>query len=672
MSVLQACEQLGIEIPRFCFHDRLSVPANCRMCLVDIERSPKPVASCAMPVAEGMVVHTNNEAVHRARRSVMEFLLINHPLDCPICDQGGECDLQDLAMGYGFDRSRYHHPKRAVAEKELGPLIRTHMTRCIHCTRCVRFADEIAGMPELGATGRGEHMEIGTYVAKAITSELSGNMIDICPVGALTSKPYAFTARPWELKRVESIDVLDAVGSHIKVDARSRQVMRVTPRLCEDINEEWISDRTRFAYDGLMHNRLDQPYLRDEAGHWQAVGWDRALAVLAARLKATTGTRIAALAGDLCPMESQFALRSLLDELGCGHRDCRQDGAALPPGIPAGYRFNTTIAGLEQADAVLLVGTNPRWEATIINARLRKQWLHRRLPIASIGPVLDLTYDVQSLGASPQVLTDPDLGGFAQTLKNARNPVIIVGQGALTRPDGAAILGAARDLADRFKMMRKDWQGFNVLHTAAARVGGMQAGFVPTAGGLDRNGILAATREGEIDVLWLLGADELPLTDKRDAFVVYQGHHGDRGARLADLILPASAPSEESGTYTNTEGRIQHAAAVVTPPGQAKPAWRVIRALSEQLGKVLPFDTVQALREASPIFELGAPPSASWQNFGRAFGEKAGPIDPAPLTLPIEDYYRVCPLTRSSPTMAACAKEIAPAALSAGVREEVA
>ena len=522
-------------------------------------------------------------------------------------------------------------------------------------------------------------MEIGTFVQKAITSELSGNMIDICPVGALTSKPYAFAARPWELRRVESIDVLDAVGSHIKIETRGREVMRITPRLCEDINEEWISDRTRFAYDGLAKQRLDRPYLRRE-GALVPVDWEQALATLAARIKQSKGERLAALAGDLCPMEAQYALVDLLNQLGCPHRDCRQDGAVVAAAAGTDYLFNTTIAGLEKVDALLLVGSNPRWEATMVNARIRKQWLTRRLPVASIGPALDLGYPAIHLGTGPAVLREllaAPAGretGFAKTLAEAQHPAFIVGMGALARPDGAAVHAAARALADRYGLMRDDWQGFNLLHTAAARVGGLMTGFVPTTGGLARDGILQACAAGEIDLLWLLGADEIPFDDLGDTFVVYQGHHGDRGAARADLILPDCAYTEQSATFANTEGRVQRTLAAVTPPGQAKEAWRVIRALSQQLGCTLGYDDVAALRAAHPAFALSEE-DLSWvakvsQGVDGKTGSKTGGSDrkkeegrekmtDAPFILPITDYYRVDPITRASATMAACARALA-------------
>ena len=660
-SVLQACEQLGIEIPRFCYHDRLSVPANCRMCLVEVERAPKPVASCAMPAGEGMVVFTDSEKVHKARKGVMEFLLINHPLDCPICDQGGECDLQDQAMAYGFDHSRYAENKRAVKEKNLGPLIKTFMTRCIHCTRCVRFADEIAGMPEMGATGRGEHMEIGTYIESTITSELSGNMIDICPVGALTSKPYAFVSRPWELKKTESIDVLDAVGSNIRVDSRGSEVLRVLPRLHEDVNEEWISDKTRFAYDGLRRQRLDRPYIRGTEGKLRPASWAEAFAAIAERLEGLGGDAVAALAGDLVDVEAMVALGDLMTALGSPHRDCRQDGARIDPAVPASYLFNSGIAGIEDADAILLVGTNPRWEAAMVNARIRKRWLKGGLKVGVVGPNHDLTYSTTYIGAGPDSLEALARGehSFAQRLTAAERPMVIIGMGALARADGAAVLGRVRALAEATGMVREGWNGFNVLHTAAARVGGVLAGFVPGQGGRDTAGILAGARDGSIKLIWNLGADEIDGAAFGDAFVIYQGHHGDRGAHRADVILPGAAYTEKNGTYVNTEGRVQLAKMAAFPPGDAKEDWKIVRALSERVGKTLPYDNLRDVRrrmvEIEPAFAaIDARIEADWARFGAA----DLPADPAPFVSPVETFYMTDPISRASETMAKCVTEI--------------
>ena len=658
LTVLQACEEAGIEIPRFCYHERLTIAGNCRMCLVEMERSPKPIASCAMPVAEGMVIRTNTESVRKMRRGVMEFLLINHPLDCPICDQGGECDLQDQAMGYGLDRSRYHDDKRAVDEKYMGPLIKTIMTRCIHCTRCIRFASEVAGVPELGVTGRGEHMEVGTYVEQTLTSELSGNLIDLCPVGALTSGPYAFTARSWELRKTESIDVMDALGSNIRIDARGPEVMRVLPRLNEDVNEEWISDKTRFACDGLKRQRLDQPYVRRD-GKLSPASWPEAFAAVADRLKETDGGKVAAIAGDLVDCESMMALKDLMTALGSPHTDCRQDGAALDPASRASYLFNTTIAGIEDADACLIIGSNPRHEAAVLNTRIRKRYRMGSFNVGVVGPAVDLTYPYEHLGDDPTVLAAIADGShpFAKVLKNAARPMLIIGTGALSRPDGAQILAAAHAIADGCGMVLPDenWNGFNVLHTAAARVGGLDLGFVPGQDGRDVAGIVSGAGAGEIDMVYLLGADEIDTTGLGDAFVVYQGHHGDVGAARADVILPGAAYTEKNGVYVNTEGRVQIGRMAVTPPGEAREDWKIIRALSEAIGHTLPFDSLADVRarlvEANPNFtNVDHVEAAEWGAFG-----SAGDMDASnPLRSSVGNFYMTDAISRVSETMARC------------------
>ena len=661
-SVLQAAELAGREIPRFCFHDRLSVAANCRMCLVEVEKAPKPVASCAFPAAEGMVVKTDSPLARNARRGVMEFLLINHPLDCPICDQGGECDLQDQAMAFGRDHSRYTEDKRAVKNKDLGPLVRTVMTRCIQCTRCVRFATEIAGVPELGGTGRGENLEITTYVEQALTSELSGNLVDICPVGALTSKPYTFTARPWELRKTDSIDVLDAVGSAIRVDTRGPQVMRILPRLNEAVNEEWLADKSRHAIDGLTRRRLDKPWLR-VGGKMQAATWEEAFLAIAGRLRDVPGNRIGALAGDLADAESMLALKDLLAALGSANLDCRPGGAAFDVSRRDYYLFNSTIAGIEEADAILLIGTNPRHEAPILNARIRKRWRQNRLPVGVIGQGHDLTYPSQVIGSGAETLGALMEGSlaFAEVLAKAQKPMIVVGEGALEGEGGAAVLAAAWALAEKVGAFSDAWHGFNVLHRAAARVGALDLGFVPQAGALDG----AAMVSGGVDVLWLLGADEFEVASiSPETFVIYQGHHGDRGAARADVILPGAAYTEKSGTYVNTEGRVQRTGQAVFPLGDAREDWRIIRAFSAVLGKILPYDTVDALRArlsaVNPVF-------AEVDHLARfATSDTTGPADlgqslPARRFMPaIADYYQTDPISRASPTMQACTETFQP------------
>ncbi|MBT6403217.1 MAG: NADH-quinone oxidoreductase subunit G [Rhodospirillaceae bacterium] len=659
VTALQACEMAGVEIPRFCYHERLSVAGNCRMCLVEVSPGPpKPAASCALPVADGMEIKTDTEMVKKARNGVMEFLLINHPLDCPICDQGGECDLQDQAMAYGRDGSRFEEHKRAVKDKHMGPLVKTIMTRCIHCTRCVRFATEIAGVPELGLLGRGEHAEITTYLEKSLDSELSANVIDLCPVGALTSKPYAFVSRPWELSKTESIDVLDAVGAAIRVDARQTEVLRVLPRLNEDVNEEWLGDKSRYACDALSRQRLDRPYVRRD-GKLAEAGWDEAFAAIAEKMKGLDGSRIAAIAGDLCDAESMFSLKGLMDSVGSPNLDCRQDGAKLPTGTRAGYLMNTTIAGLETADAVLLVGTNPRWEAPLVNTRLRKAWLQGGAAIAAVGPQIDLTYPCDNLGAGPDTLKAIADGShpFAETLKGAERPVVIVGMGALAREDGDAVLASARALADNCNVVRDGWNGFNVLHTAAARVGGLDLGFVPGEGGRDVAGIVSGAAAGDIELVYLLGADEIDTSGLGDAFVVYQGHHGDAGAHRADVILPGAAYTEKNGTYVNTEGRVQLGRQAVQPPGDAREDWSIIRALSGVLGAKLDYVTLgdvrAALSAANPVFDqVDQVQPASWDAFGAA-----GEMDAAPFESPVANYYMTDPISRASETMAECTRE---------------
>ena len=657
-TILQAAESVGVEIPRFCYHDRLSIAGNCRMCLVDVEKSPKPVASCAMPVGEGMVVHTKSDRANKARNGVMEFLLINHPLDCPICDQGGECDLQDQAMAYGADRGRYHENKRAVKDKYMGPVVETVMTRCIHCTRCVRFATEVAGVPQLGATGRGEDMEITTYLEGALSSELSGNVVDLCPVGALTSKPYAFNARPWELRKTESIDVMDAVGTNVRLDARGRQVLRVLPRVNEDVNEEWLADKSRHAVDGLRYQRLDQPFVRKN-GKLSPASWDEAFAAIVGKVRGMSGAKFAAIAGDTVDAEAMIALKDLGTALGSANFDCRQDGAALDPAVRASYLFNSTIAGIELADVVLIVGANPRKEAPVLNARIRKRYLRGAFQVAVIGEATDLTYKYEHLGANADLLSKIADGShpFAAALKNAKKPMIIVGMAALTRADGAAILAAAKSVADNCGLIKDGWNGFNVLHTAAARVGGLDAGFVPGACGKDTRGILDGASKGEIDVVYLLGADEIDTAKLGKAFVIYQGHHGDRGAHRADVILPGAAYTEKDGTYVNTEGRVQRALRSVFPPGDAREDWTILRALSEKLGKSLPYDTLAQVRArlafVNPLFTgVEKVQAAEWKAFGAA-----GAISATGFDYPVKNYYMTDPISRASRTMAQCTEE---------------
>jgi NADH-quinone oxidoreductase subunit G len=667
-TVLQACEAAGIEVPRFCYHDRLSIAGNCRMCLVEIEKTPpKPISSCTYPAAEGMVVHTDTPMVVNGRRGVMEFLLINHPLDCPICDQGGECDLQDQAMGFGRDGSRYAENKRAVQDKDLGPLVKTVMTRCIHCTRCIRFITEVAGVPELGATARGEHMEVGTYVEKALSSELSGNIIDLCPVGALTSKPYAFVARPWELSKTDSIDVLDAVGTNIRIDARGPEVLRILPRINEDVNEEWLGDKSRFAIDGLKRRRLDRPWIR-RGDRLEPATWAEAFAAIAARAKGLSGERIGAIAGDLCDAESMLALKDLMTALGSANLDCRQKGEAYDTARRDFYTFNTAIVGIEEADAVLLIGTNPRKEAPVLNARIRKAWVAGRVPVGVVGPAPDLTYPATTLHESPAVLDALRSGAhpFGAVLRDAQKPMIVIGQAALERTDGAALLAAAWRLAAEVGALKADWHGFNMLHTAAGRVGALDLGFLPSGRGKAMETMIS----GGVDLLWLLGADAFDAAAiPAGTFVIYQGHHGDAGARRADVILPGAAYTEKAGTYVNTEGRVQRGVAATMPPGDAREDWTIIRAFSDVAGHRLPYDTLEALRrrleQVNPVFaRLGYLPRFGCSDLTGPAGNPDAVADAA-LSTAVANYYQTDPISRSSPTMAACVDAMAPAVMAA-------
>ncbi|WP_370339440.1 NADH-quinone oxidoreductase subunit NuoG [Parvularcula marina] len=674
LTLLQACEAAGEEIPRFCYHERLSIAGNCRMCLIEVKGGPpKPVASCAQnvrdlrPGPEGQPpeLFTNTPMVKKAREGVMEFLLINHPLDCPICDQGGECDLQDQAITYGRGTSRFEENKRAVDEKYMGPLIKTIMTRCIQCTRCVRFATEVAGVSDLGLVNRGEDAQITTYLEKAVETELAGNLIDVCPVGALTSKPYAFNARPWELKKTETIDVMDALGSHIRVDARAREVLRILPRIHDDINEEWIGDKSRFIWDGLRRQRLDTPYIR-ENGKLRPASWSEAFEAIRAKIDGTAPEKIGALVGDLVPAEAIKALKDLTDALGVTNRDCRQDGSALgvlPDGTRAprgSYVFGSTIAGIDEADMILLVGTNPRIEAPVLNARIRKNFLDKMgLEIGVIGEATDLTYDYAYLGADPSVIGNMDQDFFEKLCK-AEKPMIIVGQGALR--DGGAAFKAVLDMASRVGTIGGEWNGLNVLHTAASRVAALDLGFVPGEGSKSFGGIIDAAEAGEIEIVYNLGADEFDTSRLEKAFVIYQGHHGDAGARVADVILPGAAYTEESGIFTNTEGRVQMAMRAYFPFGEARENWAILRALSQVIGKTLPYDDLftlrQALIEDNEIFgsigtvEMADAPSAD------LYASVSG--DPV-FTPGLDGYWLTNPVARASKTMAECAAMFAAA-----------
>ena len=660
-TLLQACEAAGAEIPRFCFHERLSIAGNCRMCLVEVVGTPKPQASCAVSVKDlppnkdgtPKVINTRTPMVRKAREGVMEFLLINHPLDCPICDQGGECDLQDQAMAYGVDASRYQENKRAVEDKYIGILVKTVMNRCIHCTRCIRFATEVAGVPELGAIGRGEDMEITTYLEGAMMSELQGNVVDLCPVGALNSKPYAFVARPWELNKTESIDVMDALGSAIRIDTRGREVMRILPRVNDAVNEEWISDKTRNIADGLRTQRLDQPYIRQN-GRLTPATWPEAFAAVATAVKKTEAKRIGAIAGDLAAVEDMYALKELMTKLGSASIDARQDGCIIDPAWGrSSYLFNATIAGIEQADALLIVGSNPRREAAVLNARIRKRWRAGNFPIGLIGEKADLTYQYDYLGAGPEALGGLGKSKFAEVLKAVQKPLIILGAGALARADGAAIAALAAKVAGEFGAIKDGWIGFSVLHSVASRVGALDLGFVP-----GRGGITAAqmTQAGALNVLFLLGADEIEIGN--GAFVVYIGSHGDRGAHRADVILPGAAYPEKSGLYVNTEGRVQMARRAAFPPGDAREDWAILRALSDVLGQRLPFDSLNELRRAlyqeHPHFMHIDAIEQGDAGAVQKLASLGGSPDKTPLHSSVEDFYITNPITRASAVMTQC------------------
>ncbi|KAJ4924449.1 hypothetical protein JOQ06_000689 [Pogonophryne albipinna] len=667
-TVLQACEKAGVQIPRFCYHERLSVAGNCRMCLVEIERVVKPVAACAMPVMKGWNILTNSEKTRKAREGVMEFLLANHPLDCPICDQGGECDLQDQSMQFGSDRSRFTEGKRAVEDKNIGPLIKTIMTRCIQCTRCVRFASEIAGVEDLGTTGRGNNLQIGTYVEKMFMSELSGNIIDICPVGALTSKPYAFTSRPWETRKTESIDVMDAVGSNILVSTRGGEVMRVMPRLNEDINEEWISDKTRFAYDGLKRQRLTQPMVKDDAGQLTPTTWEDALTRVAGALQSVQGNEVAAIAGGMADAETLVSLKDLLNRLDsenlCTEEVFPMSGAGTD--LRSNYLLNTRIAGIEECDLLLLVGTNPRYEAPLFNARIRKSWLHNELRVAMVGHNVDLSFTYDHLGEETSVLKELANGThpFCEVLSAAKRPVVVVGSSTLQREDGAAILSVVSSIAQNARTssgVEEGWKVLNVLHRVASQVAALDLGY---KAGVD------AIRANPPKVLFLLGADAGCITRAdlpKDSLIIYQGHHGDVGAPMADIVLPGAAYTEKNATYVNTEGRSQHTRLAVSAPGMAREDWKIIRAVSELAGVALPYDSVEEVRsrlaDVSP--NLVRYDDVEEANYFKQANELAQAVNQELIASPLvppqlsaKDFYMTDSISRASQTMAKCVKAV--------------
>lgn len=662
ISVLEACQQAGIEIPVFCYHPKLSVAGNCRMCLVEMEKSKKPIASCAMPVSEGMVIKTDSEKVKRARQGVLELLLINHPLDCPICDEGGECDLQDITMSYGRGRSRFDLNKRAVPEKFMGPLVKTVMTRCIHCTRCIRFSDEISGTSELGMFYRGEHAEVATFLESTLKSELSGNLVDICPVGALTNKPYAFVARPWELTKTPSIDVMDAVGSHIRIDSRNfdtgHHILRILPRHFESINEVWISDKTRHGFDGITSQRLLHPYVRGDEGRLEENSWQNTLRIAAEKLLNVSPQQVAAIAGDLVDVESMFALKKLMILLGSPHLECRRNGSTFRPRLRQDYLFNTTIAGIEGADACLLIATNPRFEASLINTRLRKRMLRGHFPIGMIGPQVDLTYSYEHLGETPQslaILDDPG-NPFMQTFLKAEHPMLIIGEAVLNHPESEKILTFLKYFSIKHKLIQEDWNGYNILWCHAASVGALDIDFLPQSGGLDLEGIYKACEAGDINVVYCLGADDLDFDRLKNATLIFQGHHGDAAAHHAQIIFPGAVYTEKNATYVNTEGRIQQTEKVLCPPGEAKEDWRIIRALSSECRAVLPFDNIQELREALedeyPSFTTDGIETHRYPTDD--VKEERQPFSPIPFALPVKDFYMTNVIARHSKLMAEC------------------
>ena len=658
-TVMQACEKAGAEIPIFCFHDRLSIAGNCRMCLVEITGNPKPVASCAMPVSEGMDIVTSSQKVKAAREGVMEFLLINHPLDCPICDQGGECDLQDQALYYGRGISRYEEDKRAVEDKPFGPLIKTIMTRCIHCTRCVRFMDEVAGVHELGAIGRGEDMEIISVAESGLGGELSGNIIDLCPVGALTSAPYAFTARPWELKHTNSIDVLDAIGSSIRIDSKDEKVMRILPRLNEDINEEWLGDKSRFSCDGLSNQRLDSPYKRNSKGKLEVCSWDEAFNEISKNISTLKGSQIASLAiGNSC-IESMVALKDLMQNLNVNNLDCRQEFSSLPIDVEkrSGWLFNPRISSIEIMDSLTIIGSNPRFEAPMLEARIRKSWLASNMTIGRIGGDSKLSYPVLELGSKTSVL-DEILSGshdYHNILQKSYRPGFIVGEGIINRSDGESLIGKIREIAEKYNAYDKEWNGLGFLHTSAGTVGALEVGFVPQKNGNNTNKIIKNIKSGNIKFIWLLNTDDLDVESLSKAFIVYQGHHGDKAAAIADVILPGRAYTEKEGTFVNVEGRVQKTQQAVKSPGSSKEDWKIIRAFSSLLEKPLPYNNIFELRKR--IEKIN--PFLTKENYvitgnTSKIGNSSLKITNKNICPRDMNYYMTCPISRSSETMAKC------------------
>ncbi len=649
MTVLQACEIAGEEIPRFCYHERLSIAGNCRMCLVEMEKSPKPIASCAMPATDGMKIKTNTAFVDKARKGIMEFLLANHPLDCPVCDQGGECDLQDQSLFYGFDKSRYNENKRQVSEKNMGPLIKTQMTRCIHCTRCIRFATEVAGIPEIGAIGRGEDMEITTYLEKSMESELSANVIDLCPVGALTSKPYAFEARPWELKKTESIDVMDAVGSNIRIDTYGWEVKRILPRVNEDINEEWISDKTRYACDGILKQRLDSPYIR-ENGRLVKTSWNHALKILIAKVNSFKPNQIAGIVGDLADLEMIYSFKYFFKNyLKSDNYECRENRIYINPNERMNYIFNSSINGIEDSDLIVLVGSNPRLEATILNARIRKSYQKNKIKIYSIGNPGDLTYPYIDAGSNISIIRDITLGEheISKEIKKAKKPIVVIGQSALKGENGSFIFESIKKFLFENKKITANWNSLNVLNQQASRVGAIDLGIYSIMKNENFN-FFNKLDNDEFKFLYLLGADNFYF-EKKDKFIVYQGSHGDKGADIADIVLPGAAYTEKNGLFANLEGKIQSAYKATYPPGDSREDWFIFRDLAKLMNKPFGFKNSKQLRELIKE-EIKPKEKKDIEVINEPkFKEEE-------IIIQNIDYYHTNPIARSSKVMNDCRK----------------
>ena len=647
LTVLQACEKAGAEIPRFCYHEKLSIAGNCRMCLVEMEKSPKPVASCAMPAADGMVIRTNTPKIEKSRKGVMEFLLANHPLDCPVCDQGGECDLQDQSMFYGIDKSRFKENKRAVPDKNMGPLIKTQMTRCIHCTRCVRFATEIAGVPEIGAVGRGEDMQITTYLEQSVQSELSGNVIDLCPVGALTSKPYVFEARPWELKKTETIDVMDAVGSNIRVDTYDWEVKRVLPIINEDINEEWISDKTRYACDGLLNQRLDTPYIKYN-NKFEKASWGEVYKITKSKIENTNNKKICGFVGDLCNMEASFIFKEFLDRtINTRNYESRSIKTFIDSSIRENYIFNSKINGIEEADLILMIGTNPRYEATMINARIRKAFLNNNTKIISLNNVGDLTYPYESLDGNSQTVKDifENNNELSKKIINSKKPLIIIGESFLRIRSAEYLFNSLKDFLKKNEKISSEWNPLNVLSVDAGTVGNLDLDII------DRNNkLLDEVKENKFEIIYLFGQDNLDFK-KKNEFIIYQGSHGDRGAEIADIILPGAAYTEQSGHYTNLEGKIQKAYKASYPPGDAKEDWQIINDLAEVMNNRKLFNDKEEL-ESSMFNYLKIKQEQKNSDFIEKIEQKT--FENEKIKVEFKDYYFSNVVARASKTMFEC------------------